>query len=42
VRPEQESAAIQLGADGFLLKQLTPDQFMIALISAVNQHEIQK
>jgi DNA-binding NarL/FixJ family response regulator len=42
VRPEQESASTQLGADGFLLKQLTPDQFMIALISAVNQNEVRK
>jgi DNA-binding NarL/FixJ family response regulator len=42
VRPEQESLATQLGANGFLLKQLTPDQFMIALISAVNQYEVRK
>ena len=42
VRPEQESAAIQLGANGFLLKQLAPDQFILALNSAVNQHEVQK
>jgi DNA-binding NarL/FixJ family response regulator len=42
VRPEQENAAIQLGANGFLLKQLTPDQFISALISAVNLYEVQK
>ena len=39
VRPEQEKAAIQFGANGFLLKQLPPDQFISALISAVNQRE---
>ncbi len=35
VRPEQENAAIKLGASGFLLKQLPPDQFITALIKAV-------
>jgi DNA-binding NarL/FixJ family response regulator len=42
VRPEQESAATQLGVNGFLLKQLPPDQFLSALRSAVNQHEVDK
>jgi DNA-binding NarL/FixJ family response regulator len=42
VRPEQKSVATQLGTNGFLLKQLTPDQFMTTLISAVSQHEVRK
>jgi two-component system response regulator DesR len=42
VRPEQEKTAIQLGAQGFLLKQLPPDQFISALISAVNQQKDSK
>jgi DNA-binding NarL/FixJ family response regulator len=39
VRPEQEEAAINLGANAFLLKQLPPDQFMAILLAAVNQKE---
>jgi len=39
VRPEQEEAAINLGANAFLLKQLPPDQFMAMLLAAVNQKE---
>ena len=39
VRPEQENVALQFGANGFLLKQLSPDQFISALISAVHQRE---
>lgn len=37
VKPEQESIAMKFGADAFLLKQLPPDQFVSALITAVNQ-----
>jgi two-component system response regulator DesR len=31
VRPELERAALDMGADGFLLKQLPPDQYFISL-----------
>jgi len=37
VRPENESIAMKLGADAFLLKQLPPDQFIAALTTAINQ-----
>ena len=39
VKPEQENIAMQHGVDAFLLKQLSPDQFMTALKIAVNQNE---
>jgi len=39
VKPEQESIAMKFGAAAFLLKQLPPDQFVSALITAVNQKE---
>ena len=42
VKPEQESIAMQFDADAFLLKQLSPDQFISALITAVNQKERSK
>ena len=39
VKPEQENIAMQLGVDAFLLKQLSPEQFITALKIAVNQNE---
>jgi len=42
VKPEQESIAIKYDADAFLLKQLPPDQFISALITAVNRKERSK
>ena len=37
VRPEQMAAVFEIGADGFLLKQLPPDQFYEALIKALDK-----
>lgn len=34
VRPEDEKIALKLGADAFLLKQLSPEQFIAALLEA--------
>jgi DNA-binding NarL/FixJ family response regulator len=39
VRPEQEFAARQLGVDGFLSKQLPPDEFINQLAAAFSQHQ---
>ena len=39
VKSEQEGIVGLFDIDGFLLKQLPPDQFISALIAAVNQNE---
>lgn len=38
VRLEHEHAAIKVGFDAFLLKQLLPDQFISALRSEIDSH----
>lgn len=39
VRSEHEKIARKLGADSFLLKQLAPDQFLVALADALIDHQ---
>lgn len=37
VRPEIERVALDLGADGFLLKQLPPDQYFASLFEIIEK-----
>ncbi|TFG73179.1 MAG: response regulator transcription factor [Anaerolineales bacterium] len=36
VQPEQENLAVKFGFDGFLLKQLLPDEFLDSLKTAIH------
>ena len=39
VQPEQSRNALELGVDGFLLKQLPPDQFFKVLVAALEKYK---
>jgi DNA-binding NarL/FixJ family response regulator len=40
VRPELERVALDLGVDGFLLKQLPPDQYVAQLLDTMAQSDV--